>query len=97
MGNILAIEVNINKILTKNSIKYSDNMILNLDLLFNKYIDNKTARNGIMYLYYCLYEHSGPNLRNKAMHGTLINENLNVPLLITFSGLVFASWLLNAK
>ncbi len=97
VGNILAIEVNINKILTKNSIKYSDNMILNLDLLFNKYIDNKMARNGIMYLYYCLYEHSGPNLRNKAMHGTLINENLNVPLLITFSGLVFASWLLNAK
>ena len=97
VGNILAIEVNINKILAKNSLKCSDNMVLNLDLLFNKYIDNKLARNGIMYLYYCLYEHSGPNLRNKAMHGTLINEDLKVPLLITFSGLVFASWLLDAK
>lgn len=97
VGNILAIEVNINKILTKNQMKYTDNMILNLDLLFNKYIDNKIARNGIMYLYYSLYEHSGPNLRNKAMHGTLIGEDLKIPLLISFSGLVFSSWLLNAK
>lgn len=97
VGNILATEVNINKILTKNQMKYTDNMILNLDLLFNKYIDNKIARNGIMYLYYSLYEHSGPNLRNKAMHGTLIGEDLKIPLLISFSGLVFSSWLLNAK
>lgn len=97
VGNILATEVNINKILTKNQMKYTDNMILNLDLLFNKYIDNKIARNGIMYLYYSLYEHSGPNLRNKAMHGTLIGEDLKIPLLISFSDLVFSSWLLNAK
>ena len=96
VANILAIEVNINKLLKNNSIKYTDNMILNLDLLFDKFIDNKIARNGIMYLYYSLYEHSGPNLRNKAMHGTLINDDLKIPLLISFSGLVFTSWLLNA-
>ena len=96
VANILAIEVNINKLLKNNSIEYTDNMILNLDLLFDKFIDNKIARNGIMYLYYSLYEHSGPNLRNKAMHGTLINDDLKIPLLISFSGLVFTSWLLNA-
>ena len=97
VGNILAIEVNINKTLSKNSLNYSDDMAFNLSLLFTKYSDNKTARNGIMYLFYSLYEKSGPCLRNKAMHGTLINENLMVPLLISFSGLIFSSWLLNAK
>lgn len=97
VANILAIEVNINKLLKKNLIEYTENTIVNLDLLFDKYIDNKIARNGIMYLFYSLYEHSGPNLRNKAMHGTLINEDLKIPLLISFSGLVLTSWLLNAK
>ena len=95
--NILGIELNINKILTKNSIKYSDSMVNNLDLLFTKYVENKTVRNGIMYLYYTLYEKSGPDLRNKTMHGGLINADLRIPLLLTFSGLIFSSWLLNEK
>lgn len=97
LGNILAIEINVNKVLTKNSIKYTNDAITNLDLLFKKYINDKIARNGIMYLYYILYEQSGPNLRNKAMHGTLINDDLKIPLLISFSSLIFVSWLLNAK
>lgn len=97
VGNILAIEVNINKALTKNKIEYTDNAITNLDLLFEKYKNNKTARNGIMYLYYSLYEHTGPNLRNKAMHGTLINTDLKIPLLISFCGLIFSCWLLSEK
>lgn len=95
VGNILAIEVNINKALTKRKLIFTDDILLNLDKLFSEYIDNKIARNGIMYLYYSFYEHSGPNLRNKAMHGTLINEDLSIPLLISFSGLVFSCWLLN--
>lgn len=95
VGNILAIEVNINKLLTKNNKKYTENMVSNLDVLFETYIDNKKARNGIMYLYYSLYEHTGLNLRNKAMHGTLFNEDLKIPLLVSFSGLIFTSWLLN--
>lgn len=97
VGNILATELNINKILTKNSLQYSDNMVSNLDILFDKYIDNKTVRNGIMYLYYSLYEKSGPNLRNKVMHGTLINNNLNIPLMISFSCLIFTCWVLSEK
>ena len=95
--NILAIELNIKKKLTKSSIKYSSDMTRNLDLLFEKYIDNKATRDGIMYLYYALYEKSGPNLRNKAMHGSLINEDLRIPLLLSFSGLIFSSWLINEK
>ena len=97
VGNILAIEVNINKIMSKNNIKYTKDPIKNLDLLFAKYQNNKIARNGIMYLYYSLYEKSGPNLRNKAMHGTLINEDLSIPLLISFSGLIFSNWLLGGQ
>ena len=50
-----------------------------------------------MYLNYILYEKSGLNLRNNAMHGTLINETLTVPLIVTFSGLIFISWLSNEK
>ncbi len=97
VGNILAIEVNINKIMSKNNIKFTNDTIKNLDLLFERYQNNKTARNGIMYLYYTLYEKSGPNLRNKAVHGTLFNEDLSIPLLISFSGLIFSNWLLSAK
>ena len=37
------------------------------------------------------------NLRNNIMHGTLINEQLVIPLIVTFSGLIFISWLLNEK
>ena len=83
--------------MSKNNIKYTKDPIKNLDLLFAKYQNNKIARNGIMYLYYSLYEKSGPNLRNKAMHGTLINEDLSIPLLISFSGLIFSNWLLGGQ
>lgn len=97
VANILAIEVNIFKILNNNNICFGKDMVENLDLLFSKYEKNKFARNGIMYIYYSLYNHTGPNLRNKAMHGELINEDLKIPLLISFSGLIFISWLLNEK
>lgn len=92
--NILAVEVTINNLLKKNSCEVFDDMPKNLSLLFDIYKDNKNVRNGIMYLYYTLYEHSGPNLRNKIMHGTLINDDLKVPLLVSYSCLIFSSWLL---
>ena len=44
-----------------------------------------------------LYEKSGLNLRNYMLHGTLINSTLDIPLMTTFSGLIFVSWLLNEK
>ena len=61
------------------------------------YTEDKDIVNGLMYLNYILYEKSGLNLRNYMMHGTLINSNLDIPLMVTFSGLIFVSWLLNAK
>ena len=50
-----------------------------------------------MYLNYTLYEKSGMNLRNNMMHGNLINTDLSIPLLVSFSGLIFVSWLRNDK
>lgn len=95
VSNIVAIEIIINKLLTKNSKKYTGDTINNLSILFEIYKNNKRARNGLMYIYYSLYEHTGPRLRNKAMHGTIVGQDLSMPLLVTFSALIFVSWLLN--
>ena len=56
---------------------------------------NKNWINGLMYLNYTLYEKSGLNLRNNIMHGNLINTDLTIPLIVSFSGLIFTSWMLN--
>ena len=69
----------------------------NLNDLAEQYKDDKRVMDGLMYLNYILYEKSGLNLRNYSMHGMLINTNIDVPLLVTFSGLIFVSWLLEKK
>lgn len=97
VSNILAIEVNIIKILKKNNISPSKEGKENLNNLFCLYENDSEKVNGLMYLNYILYEKSGLNLRNNATHGTLINESLMLPLMVTFSGLIFISWLLNEK
>ena len=97
VGNILFIETNIIKILEKNNLSDLNDGFKNINQLFEVYKDDERITNGLMYLNYVLYEKSGLNLRNNAMHGTLINEDLSVPLLVSYSGLIFVSWLLNAK
>ncbi len=94
VGNILAIEADVLKLLEINKSKTSTDGYNNLNLLFTCYEDEK-IKDGIMYINYILYEKSGLNLRNKMMHGTLINTNLDMALLVTFVGLIFISVLIN--
>lgn len=96
VSNILAIETDILKLLQRNNIEVSSDGFNNLNNLFEKYTD-EDKKDGLMYLNYILYEKFGLNLRNNMMHGTMINSNLDVALLVSFSGLIFVSWLLNEK
>lgn len=97
VSNILSIEVNVIKILERNNLAVCKDGFTNLNNLFELYKDDESKVDGIMYLNYILYEKSGLNLRNNIMHGTLINEQLVTSLVVTFSGLIFISWLLNEK
>ena len=96
VSNILAIETDVLKLLKRNNLNVSQDGYSNLNLLFEVYSD-ENKKDGLMYLNYILYEKSGLNLRNKMMHGVMINSNLDIALLVTFSGLIFVSWLLNEK
>lgn len=96
VSNILAIETNVLKLLQRNNLDILSDGYSNLNALFEIYSD-EDKKDGIMYLNYILYEKSGLNLRNKMMHGVMINSNLDIALLVTFSGLIFVSWLLNDK
>lgn len=96
VSNILAIETDVLKLLQRNNLNISQDGYSNLNALFETYSD-EDKKDGIMYLNYILYEKSGLNLRNKMMHGVMINSNLDIALLVTFSGLIFVSWILNDK
>ena len=69
----------------------------NLIKLAKIYKDNKTAFNGLMYINYILYEESGLKIRNNIAHGNLINDNLDIELITTFSSIVLLKWLYNEK
>lgn len=97
VSNILAIECNIINFMKRNNIEIEEDGFDNINKLVEKYKDNKEIINGLMYLNYILYEKSGLNLRNYFMHGMLINSNMDIPLLVTFAGLIFVSWLLNGN
>ena len=97
VNNILAIENNIVTFMKKKGLREHENGFFNINDLMNIYTEDKDIVNGLMYLNYTLYEKSGLNLRNYMMHGTLINSDLDIPLMVTFSGLIFVSWLLTAK
>jgi len=97
VNNILAIEKNISDILKEKGLETSLQGFENINNLFEEYKEDNSILNGLMYLNYTLYEKSGMNLRNNMMHGNLIKENLSVPLLVSFSGLIFVSWLRNVK
>ena len=96
VSNILAIETCVLKLLQRNNLQTSSDGYRNLNTLFEVYSDEE-KKDGIMYLNYILYEKSGLNLRNKMLHGVMINSNLDIAMLVTFSGLIFVSWLLNDK
>lgn len=98
--NIIAIEANFIKILTRNNLNASPtgDGKQNLFTIAEYYKKDDFKMNGLMYLYYTLYEEFGLNLRNNIMHGSLISkDNLYAELLVTFSGLIFISWLTNEK
>ena len=95
--NILAIESNIIKLMDKLDVEHYEEGVENINQLVNVFEKDEQIVNGLMYLNYVLYEKSGLNLRNNAMHGTLINTDLRIPLLVSFSGLIFVSWVLNER
>lgn len=92
--NVMEIEVMISNILSRYK-KTSDNIVNNLFELANIYKENRTAFNGLMYIYYSLYEDSGLKIRNNIAHGNLIGENIDVELIITFSSIILLQWLYN--
>jgi len=96
VSNILAIETNIIKVLENKKMDISSDGFENINALFESY-EEEDKKDGLMYINYILYEKSGLNLRNSMMHGNMINKNLDIALLVTFSGLIFVSWLLNDK
>lgn len=94
VNNILTIEIHIQELLKRNKLKVESDDFTNLNNLFNFY-DDDYRKNGIMYLNYILYDDRGLDLRNKMFHGSLINTDLNIPLLVSFSGLIFTSVMIN--
>lgn len=97
VSNILAIESNIIELMEEQNIEIFNTGFNNLNSLFDSYRDDKECINGLMYINYILYEKSGLNIRDNALHGNLINENITTHLIVTFSALIYTSWLLNGK
>lgn len=97
INNILNIEKNIASILRTKNLAVSEDGFKNINSLLEMFKEDKESVNGLMYLNYILYEKSGVNLRNNMMHGNLINTDMSMPLLVSFSGLIFVSWLKNVK
>lgn len=95
VANILSIEINVIKILKKHGIDEMKGGFENINKLVEIYYDNSKVIDGLMYINYTLYEKSGLNLRNNAAHGTLINTDLRIPLIVSYAGLIFISWLSN--
>ena len=72
---IIGIEVNIYELLKNNNIKPEENIVKNLELLFEVYKKNEFYRNALMFIYFVLYCQNGYQLRDQIMHGDLINQN----------------------
>lgn len=96
VNNIIAIESTINdlseKIFKNRKVKTEDN----LEELFKYYLNNNSKRNGLMFINYLLYEKSGPNYRNRYVHGNAsFSKEFEKPLLCTFAIIIFLGWLIN--
>lgn len=97
VNNVLAIEYHLKSIAVNKGLVPSKDGLINLNNIFDLYKEDKECVNGLMYLNYVLYEKSGMNLRNNILHGNLFGVDLKIQLLVTFSGLIFISWLLNER
>lgn len=97
VNNIICIEMCVKQAMIKKGLEVERSGFNNINKLLEIYKDDNDVVNGLMYLNYTLYEKSGMNMRNDVMHGTLIGEDLKVPLLVSYAGLIFASILVNAK
>ena len=93
---ILSTEYNLKTIVSKVGKQPAYYVQNDVDFLFKYYEKNDIARNGIMYIYFALYEKNGRKLRNNAMHGMLFGNDLTIPTFISFSCLIISSWLLNS-
>lgn len=96
VNNIVAIESIINDLAEKILKNVKKNVEYNLQEIFDYYGGEHEKRNGLMYINYLLYEKSGPNYRNRYIHGNApFDKDFNVPLLCTFAIIIFLGWLMN--
>lgn len=95
--NVIEIEIRIIDILKQKNLNVDSDAVCNMVELAKYYKGNKIAFNGLVYINYILYEESGLKIRNNIAHGNLINQNLDVELITTFSAIILLQWLLNEE
>ena len=95
--NVIEIQLMIISILEKKGLEIEESSENNIVNLAQYYEDKEMIFNGLMYIYYILYEESGLKIRNNIAHGNLINENLDIELITTFSAKIFLTWLNNEE
>lgn len=96
-SNIIYIESMVLDLLVKYNLEVTDDGRTNLYTLALFFKGEKFIVNGLMYINYILYEITGLNIRNKVAHGTLINENTDVELMLSFSAIIFMQHLMQTK
>lgn len=95
--NVLHIESTILDLLVRFNLEVTDDGRTNLYTLATHFKDEKFIVNGLMYINYILYEITGLNIRNNVAHGTLINKNIEMELMLTFSAMMFIHYLMTNK
>lgn len=96
-SNIMYIESIVLDLLVKYKLQVTEDGRTNLYTLALYFKDEKFIVNGLMYINYILYEITGLNIRNKVAHGTLINENTDLELMLSFSAIIFMQHLMQTK
>lgn len=96
-SNIIYIESIVVDLLVKFNLEITEDGRTNLYTLASNFKDEKIIVNGLMYINYILYEITGLNIRNKVAHGTLINKNTDLELMLTFSAITFMNYLKQIK
>ena len=96
-SNIIYIESMVLDLLVKYDLEVTDDGRTNLYALALYFKNKKNIVNGLMYINYILYEVTGLNIRNKVAHGTFINENIDVELMLSFSAIIFMQHLIQKK
>lgn len=95
---IIGIEVNIYKLLNINNLKSESSIEKNLENLFEKYIEDDFCRNGIMNIYYMLYCKEGYQIRDKVMHGDLLNKvDYTKELIMIYICMIFINYIVRSE